>query len=366
MQKNVATILKYFLIAIAIILALGLIIWPFAETMSKESFHVMFIVGAALTVGVGTGLRLGSRSGIGLGIGIGAVVGLAASMVLASFEGPIGPGEIIPPIVGIAIGFIDGIGTERLRGRGTSLIVSVSIGALVGLGSVPSIGWQGLVAACIAGVFVGTAADMRMSPEGGWLAGLRRPPLAIIMLNLLLIALLWFMVIRSSEGTLRWWITFLILPALVIYPIAGFTIGRWLALWMRPRIQVFRELLCYLQVMWIPMGAFALGYTVIILVFAGFYGTLHIYSSPPPFEGVDQPTILDWIFFSFLTATTMGSENVIPLSRGAQFLVGLETIAGLSWIIIMFAAVMSHLQPQFERIARNKAGEQTLKRDPQT
>ncbi len=353
MNNFLPAILRRLRLIVTIVVGLLLCVWPFAEAMLTATDQIMFCVGAAVTVGVGTGLRLGRNAGVGLGLGVGAVIGVASAIVLYFLREHQGPAEIIPPIVGLGIGFIDGIGAEKLKGRYQPVAVSLIIGGLIGFGTIALIGWEGFVASCIAGIFVGTAASIRRSPEGRWRDGLILPPAPMLALNLVLTISAAILLIRDDASVFSsWW---MIAPAVlfvVLYPVLSFVIGRALALWLRPRIQVYRDLICYLQVMWVSLGAFALGYVIIILIFAGFYGTLHKYATVAPFTGVDGPTMLDWVFFSFLTATTMGSENVIPVTRPAQLLVGMEAVAGLAWIIIMFAAVMSYLQPRFEAMAR--------------
>lgn len=357
MPDRLRKILQDVQIAAVVVAGLLLLVWPFAESMLDRTEHVLLAVGASLTVGVGTGLRLGRQSGIGLGFGIGLTIGILAAILLSILPGR-SEAAVVLPIVGLGIGFIDGIGAERLGGLRESLLVSLVIGGLVGLAALAAIGWAGFFEAGVGGLFVGSVASLRNDPDGRWRGGLRRPPVHLVVLDLLLIAAAFALVIFDPAKPLEsWWQVPAVVAIVVLYPLVGFALGHLLAVWGKPRLQVYRELLCYLRVMWVPMGAFALGFSVIILLFAGFYGTLHKYAGTVPFDGVDQPAVWDWVFYSFLTATTMGSENVIPISRPAQALVALETIAGLSWIIIMFAAVMTHLQPQLEQIARNAAAE---------
>ena len=47
----------------------------------------------------------------------------------------------------------------------------------------------------------------------------------------------------------------------------------------------------------------------------------------------------------------------MPVSTGARALVGAQLIPSIGWALVVFAAVMVHIQPQLERIARRGAGD---------
>lgn len=50
--------------------------------------------------------------------------------------------------------------------------------------------------------------------------------------------------------------------------------------------------------------------------------------------------------------------GIVPVSTGAQALVGAQLIPSIGWALVVFAAVMVHIQPQLERIARRRVGGQ--------
>ena len=107
--------------------------------------------------------------------------------------------------------------------------------------------------------------------------------------------------------------------------------------------------------MWVPIGGFAVGYLTIIVLFAGFYGMLERFS---PGAFADAGTrITDWLSFSFFTAIAQDYNSVVPVSEGARELVGTHLILSVGWALVLFAAVMSSIQPKLDRIARHHAEE---------
>ena len=61
--------------------------------------------------------------------------------------------------------------------------------------------------------------------------------------------------------------------------------------------------------------------------------------------------IVDWMSFSFFTALARDYMDIIPVSVAARALVGGHLILSIGWGLVVFAAVMSYIQPQIERIS---------------
>ena len=141
---------------------------------------------------------------------------------------------------------------------------------------------------------------------------------------------------------------------LLVAPAVIFLCARALAVWLRPRLQVYVQLTEYLRVMWIPIGGFAAGYMAIILVSAGFCGMLGRFD-PGAFAGAAGAGIGDWISFSFFSALAQDYTGITPVSVAARMLVGLRLVLSVGWALVVFGAVMSAIQPQLDRIARRNA-----------
>ena len=133
-----------------------------------------------------------------------------------------------------------------------------------------------------------------------------------------------------------------------------FLAGRAAAVWIQPRLRVYRQLTEYLRVMWVPIGSFAIGYLTLIVLFAGFYGMLGRFSQDA-FTGDGAASgIVDWIAFSFFTSLARDYSEIVPQSLSARALVAGHLVLSIGWGLVVFAAVMSYLQPQIERIAKRE------------
>ena len=106
--------------------------------------------------------------------------------------------------------------------------------------------------------------------------------------------------------------------------------------------------------MWVPISGFAIGYLAIILVFARFGGMLERFL-PGSFAGAAGAGLGDWIAFSFHAAIAEPYSGITPASGAARLLTGAQLILSPGWALVVFAAVMSAIEPQLERIARRNA-----------
>ena len=150
-------------------------------------------------------------------------------------------------------------------------------------------------------------------------------------------------------------IALMVADTLVALPAAVFLLGRTAITWLQPRLRVYGYLADYLHVMWVPIGAFAVGYLTIIVLFAGFYGTLERFQ-PGAFAGAGAG-ITEWLSFAFFTALGQDFTTTAPVTVGARVLVGVNLILSAGWAVVLFAAVMSSIGPRLDRIARRHAEE---------
>ena len=150
-------------------------------------------------------------------------------------------------------------------------------------------------------------------------------------------------------------IALMVASTLVALPAAVFLLGRTAITWLQPRLRVYGYLADYLHVMWVPIGAFAVGYLTIIVLFAGFYGTLERFQ-PGAFAGTGSG-ITEWLSFAFFTALGQDFTTTAPVTVSARVLVGIHLILAAGWAVVLFAAVMSSIGPRLDRIARRHAEE---------
>ena len=286
---------------------------------------------------------------------VGAVAGMAAALLAGLVPGN-GVMWIVPPLVALAVGLVDGLGTSRLRGYRDAVVETLAMSTLVGVGLLPALGVGGLLScllvtpptALIAGAFAAARAERAFA----------RPPLPLAFGSLAVLAYAVDGVMHEGLRRGPCWApkrslnaAVTVPAAMVAVPIGVFRAARAAAAWAQPRLQVYRQLAEYLRVMWIPIGGFAIGYLAIIVVFAGFAGMLARFR-PGAFAGAENAGIGDWIAFAFFRALAQNYPGIAPVSAAAWLLVGVQAILAVGWALVVFAAVMSSIQPRLERIAR--------------
>ena len=355
-------------LGLRIAVAVGLVVVPFGYAITGNHADVLLGAGCGVSVGVGVGLRGGSRSRPLTGILIGAAIGVVTAFLVGGLS--VGWGVIIPPLAPLAVGLIGGLDRSSLAGYRDVSRETFILAVLLSLGFMPALatGWfaaapfvaaSPLLAMPWTALLIGLLCHRRQ----GWRDA--RPPrllvLGAVALPVLMAVLYGSGVIRDeSESSLVpgiMWIVFVLALSLVAVPVTAFLAGRAAAAWLRPRLQVYHQLAAYLRVMWVPIGGFAVGYLTIIFLFAGFYGMLERFS-PGAFDGAG-PGISDWVSFSFFNALAQDYAAVVPVSVGARVLVGLHLILSVGWALVLFAAVMTSIEPKLARIARRHAEEDT-------
>lgn len=340
--------------ALAAAAPIVVVVVPFAYAVTGVHNDVLLAGGCGLAVGVGLDLRMRERVGRSAGAVVGAVAGMAAALLAGLVPGN-GVMWIVPPLVALAVGLVDGLGTTRLGGYRDAAAEALTMSGLIGAGLLPALGVGGILScllvtpptALIAGAFAAARAGGRLS----------RPPVLLALGSLAVLAYAVDGVMHEGLRGGRPRADALLdaavsVPlAMVAIPVAVFLAGRVAASWLLPRLRIYRQLAEYLRVMWIPIGGFAVGYLAIIVVFAGFSGMLARFR-PGAFAGADDAGIGEWIAFAFFRALAQDYPGIVPVSSAAWLVVGIQVILAVGWALVVFAAVMSSIQPRLERIAR--------------
>ena len=340
--------------------AIGLVVLTFGYAITGDHANVWLGAGCGLAVGVGVGLRGGARGSLWTGILIGSAVGVVTVLLTsAQFLGWV---AIIPFSTPLAIGLIDGLGRSSLSRYRDVSRETFFLAVLLGFGLIPAavvrdVSMWPLMAAYPLLVMPWTAllVGLVCHRRKGWRDA--RPPRLLVLGAAALPALMgvayWFGIMQ--EDTVLLLIAGILL--MVVIPVVTFLAGRAAANWLRPRLEVYGQLAAYLRVMWVPIGGFALGYLTIIMLFAGFYRTLERFS---PGAFADASTgITGWVSFSFFTALAQDYAAIIPVSAAARMLVGVHLVLSVGWALVLFAAVMTFIEPKLARIARRHAEEDT-------
>lgn len=362
-----AAIGRFAWLALRITFVVALVVVPFGYAITDLHTDVLMGAGCGVAIGVGVGVRGGARSGVWTGILIGAIVGMVTALLAGLIPGdPFG--RLIPPVLALAVGLIDGLrGSGLLRYRDMAR-ESFVVAVLLAVGLLPAWTVQGYFASrfgvlgitLVVGVLVmstltALAAGMLSRRREGWRDS--RPPIPIV-LGAISIPLVIFAGMYSGSFTdarglsnieIGLWSSIFVLEVVVVTVVA-FLIGRWSMIWLEPRLRIYGYLADYLTVMWPPIGAFAVGYLTIILLFSGFYGMLDRFYDGA-FEYVGSG-ITDWILFSFYTSLGQEFGGATPVSVSARVLVGAHLILSAAWAVVLFAAVMSSIGPRLEQVAR--------------
>ena len=341
-------------VCIRIAAGVAIVVVPFGYAITGVHKDVLMGAGSGLAFGIGVGLRTGLSSGILIGSVAGLITALLAGLIPQD-----GTLFIVPPVVALAVGLIDGIAPAVHGGYRRAVLESLTMSVLLGLGLLPGLGHAGLLSSLM--VMPPTAL---IAGSYGQIAARRpfRPPVLLILgsvamwVSVILLAAHEFerAAVRINNVPISPVLisTFYIVVCMLVVPVATFLAGRAAAVWVKPRLRVYVQLTEYLRVMWVPIGSFAIGYLTLIVLFAGFYGMLGRFSQDA-FTGDGNATgVVDWMTFAFFTALARDYSEIIPVSVGARALVGGHLILSIGWGLVVFAAVMSYLQPQIERIAR--------------
>ena len=330
------------------------VVVPFAYAVTGAHNDVLLAGGCGLAVGVGLDLRMQERIGRSAGALIGAVAGMAAALLAGLVPGN-GVMWIVPPLVALAVGLADGFGTTRLRSYRDAAVETLTMSALIGAGLLPALGVGGILSCFLVTPPTALIAGALAAGRAG-----RRPARPPVLLTLGSLAVLMFVVdgvmhegLRGGRPPVDAFLNAAVsVPlAMAAIPVVVFLAARGGGSWLLPRLRVYRQLAEYLRVMWIPIGGFAIGYLAIIVVFAGFGGMLARFS-PGAFAGAEDAGIGEWIAFAFFRALARDYPGILPVSPGAWLLLGVQAVLTVGWALVVFAAVMSSIQPRLERIAR--------------
>ena len=338
---------------------------PFGYAITEVHRDVWIGAGCGLGIGMGIGLRGGPQAGPWMGILIGSIVGLSTAL-LAGATPWNSVGILVAPNLALAVGMHDGLresSFSRYRDMGRETFI---LSVLVALGLAPA--WVAsdslrfVLVPLMCMPWIALLAGLLSHRREGW-RDTRPPPLLVVSAGLLFALLLFLMVddraARFSTPRLVPVLQYAGLRALVLVaaPAAAFLLGRVAITWLQPRLRVYGRLADYLRIMWVPIGGFAVGYLMIIVLFAGFYGMLERFS-PGAFADA-AVGVKEWLFFAFFTGLAQDYATIVPVSDGARVLVGAHLILSAGWVVVLFAAVMSFIGPKLERIARRHAEEES-------
>lgn len=116
----------------------------------------------------------------------------------------------------------------------------------------------------------------------------------------------------------------------------GLVLGNHVNHWIAALQPVFR----LLKILGRTLTAFAAGYLFIIIAFSTFYAAVWRLQGPGAIAGLSpDPGLPTFLYFSLVTATTIGYGDIVPHSGFARCLAGVEAITCLAWTLVVFAAL---------------------------
>ena len=357
-------------LAVRIGIVVAAVVVPFGYAITGVHADVLMGVGCGMAIGLGVGLRGGSGSGPWTGILTGVIVGVATALIAGLVPGN-AYGLLVVPVLALAVGLIAGFRGAAIAGYRDMAKEALIVAALVALGFLPawivqeyfadgfwSYGTLAIVATLVLSSWTALAGGLLSHRREGWRDN--RPPLLLVLTALVIpVAVAWGMYtgeLEEGRGLSGVYLALAILAVAgmsVALTVVSFLLGRSVITWLQPRFRVYGYLADYLNVMWVPIGAFAVGYLTIIVLFAGFYGMLERFQ-PGAFADASAG-ITEWLSFSFFTALGQEFAAAKPVSAGARVLVGTHLIISAGWAVVLFAAVMSSIGPKLDEIARRHA-----------
>lgn len=339
--------------SLQVAMAVTVVVVPFGYTITGAHNDVLMGAVAGLAIGIGLNLRMGQRNGRSVGILIGSTVGAMTALIAGMVPGD--PwGLLVAPVLALGIGLVDGLGETRTRGYREAVREAARLSMLLAAGLL--FVRDGISAAFGAFLLIPTnaliAGFFNRNHEGRRYS---RPPVWLLIAAAAVLAVITFIAMYEGGGERS--VEVGVITAvfgLFVVPIPTFLAARTFAIWVQPRLRLYVQLADYLRVMWVPIGGFAVGYLAIIVLFAGFFGMLDRFV-PGSFSGTAGANVLNWISFSFYSAIADPSSTIRAVSGPARFLVGTQLVFSIGWALVVFAAVMSAIQPQLDAISRRRA-----------
>ena len=124
-------------LAVRIGLAVALVVVPFGYAITGVHTDVAMGVGCGVAIGAGIGLRGGPQSGPWTGILIGSIVGVATALIAGLVPGdPLG--LLVPPVLALTVGLIDGLRGSSLCGYRELSREAFIVSVLLVLGFLPA------------------------------------------------------------------------------------------------------------------------------------------------------------------------------------------------------------------------------------
>lgn len=260
-------------------------------------------------------------------------------------------GKWVGVAFGVGVGFLNGLGRKR------NFVQGVSVGLVAGLTTGLAFSFtESILLGLLASFTTGIATTISKESE----IDRRRFLIAAIVGLLMGFAMgLGLIYSKGVRGALPF------IFVLAVTSGVGLPLGAVLGYWLRPRLLLFADVWLYLREMGAYLISFVVGYFTLALLFASWFWSLWKLNPSESFNNLSStPTFGEFFYFSVVTLATLGYGDITPKSAIARGLVVSEIVLGIGWITVIFAVVMSHLQPKFAEIAKRRSGERKESKGP--
>ena len=129
--------------------AVLVVVVPFGYAITELHNHVLMGAGCGVAVGVGLCLRMGEGNARSTGILVGSVLGAVMALIGGGQGFAYGPGVYVPPVLGLGVGLLDGLGTQRVQSYRDASLESLMMCVLLALGVLPALGLMGAATALV-------------------------------------------------------------------------------------------------------------------------------------------------------------------------------------------------------------------------
>jgi hypothetical protein len=106
----------------------------------------------------------------------------------------------------------------------------------------------------------------------------------------------------------------------------------------------------YLVVMGKSIAGYMLGYLLITLWFTGCFVTIYRLDNGQFKSGPSPLTFLDFLFFAVMTFPPLGYSDIRPTSGLSEILVSMNSLIGVGWTVVVFAAIVGRAQKAWETL----------------
>jgi hypothetical protein len=139
---------------------------------------------------------------------------------------------------------------------------------------------------------------------------------------------------RAHPGFARW----ISAGIGVLLGYSGLFVGLGIGAGTRRYMKLLQHVFAGIEKLAGPLSAFGFGFATIVVAFGCIYGAIARLQGVGAFVGIDAGSGLGtFLYFSLVTATTVGYGDIAPVSSAARAFAVLEILLSVSWTLVVFS-----------------------------